>query len=141
MKKLSLSLVILFALFSLSGTTHSEKTRKQAVLSNQGIQCGPWISVDNLTSYGVSKVVIAGNGWSYTYNSPTFPIVLPGPQNGGWVSVTVNFSSSGLTGSVYVYDNFLDQVVACEEFDNHFVTFDFFGDCNDYDIFISEDPC
>jgi hypothetical protein len=133
MKKLLLPLLFLFALISLSGTTKTE---------NPNAECGLSLSMENLSSYGVSKVVIAGNGWSYTYNNPTFPIVVPGWQNSGWATVTVHFASSGVTGSVYVYHNSTSTVIACDEFDNHFITLDFLGGCGvHYTIYISEDPC
>lgn len=141
MKKLSLPVVIVFALLCLSGTTRLENSHKEPSLKKSVFQCGPFISMDNLTSYAVTKVIISAPGWSYTFNNPTFPISIPTRQTGGWVDVIVQFTPSGPTGSLYAYDDILDEVVGCEEFENHYATMTFFGDCSDYTIYISSSGC
>jgi hypothetical protein len=143
MKKLSLPVVFVFALLSLSGTTRLENSYKEPAFKKSVLQCGPFISMDNLTSYAVTKVIIynAAQGWSYTFNNPTFPLSLPTRQSGGWVDVIVQFTPSGPTGSLYAYDDILDEVVGCEEYGNHYATMTFFGDCSDYTIYISTGGC
>src|SRR5687768_10415176 len=108
MKKLSLPVVFACALLCLSGTTKLENSYKAPALTKSVLQCGPFVTVDNLTSYAVTKVIIAGPIWSYTFNSPTFPLSIPTRETGGWVDVTVQFTSSGPTGSLYAYDDILD---------------------------------
>lgn len=149
MKKLHLiATAYLFAnlLFSSSFISPRAIIHTRPVVSHSNKRCGPYeFKFTNPAGYTVTQVALYSDvtGTSWTFDNPTFPLVVPGaPFEGGDYAARVVVTGN-VSGSVRVIDTNTGSVVGCQAFFNHLIPpVSFFAQCSWYEIRVTDiDSC